>query len=49
VFGEKISIDTKSPQELLAEALTVAAASDVIVAVVGEASEMSGEAARRTS
>ena len=49
VFGEKISIDTKSPQELLAEALTVAAASDVIVAVVGEASEMSGEAASRTS
>ena len=49
VFGEKISIDTRSPQELLAEALTVAAASDVIVAVVGEASEMSGEAASRTS
>ena len=49
VFGEKISIDTRSPQELIAEALTVAAASDVIVAVVGEASEMSGEAASRTS
>jgi beta-glucosidase len=49
VFGEKISIDSRSPQELIAEALTVAAASDVIVAVVGEASEMSGEAASRTS
>jgi len=49
VFGEKISIDTRSPQELIAEALSVAAASDVIVAVVGEASEMSGEAASRTS
>lgn len=49
VFGEKISIDTRSAQELLAEALSVAAASDVIVAVVGEASEMSGEAASRTS
>jgi beta-glucosidase len=49
VFGEKISIDSRSPQELLAEALSVAAASDVIVAVVGEASEMSGEAASRTS
>jgi beta-glucosidase len=49
VFGEKISIDTRSPQELLAEALAVAAASDVIVAVVGEASEMSGEAASRAS
>jgi len=49
VFGEKISIDTRSSQELIAEALTVAAASDVIVAVVGEASEMSGEAASRTS
>ena len=49
VFGEKISIDTRTPQELLAEALAVAAASDVIVAVVGEASEMSGEAASRTT
>jgi beta-glucosidase len=49
VFGEKISIDSRSPQELLAEALTVAAASDVIVAVVGEASEMSGEAASRSN
>ena len=49
VFGEKISIDSRSPQELLAEALSVAAASDVIVAVVGEASEMSGEAASRSN
>jgi beta-glucosidase len=49
VFGEKISIDTRTPQALLSEALAVAAASDVIVAVVGEASEMSGEAASRTS
>ncbi|MBW2961984.1 beta-glucosidase BglX [Mesonia aestuariivivens] len=49
VFGPKIVISEKSPEELLAEALKVAQEADVIVAVVGEASEMSGEAASRTN
>ncbi|APG61413.1 beta-glucosidase BglX [Christiangramia salexigens] len=49
VFGERISIDDRSPEALLKEAIEVAKTSDVIVAVVGEATEMSGEAASRTN
>ncbi|HEX7845266.1 MAG TPA: beta-glucosidase BglX, partial [Chitinophagaceae bacterium] len=48
VFGTKIDIDKRSPDEMLKEALDIAAKADVIVAVVGEASEMSGEAASRS-
>jgi beta-glucosidase len=48
VFGTRIDIDKRGPDELQAEALNVAHRSDVIVAVVGEASEMSGEASSRT-
>ena len=48
VFGTRIDIDKRNPAEMLTEALNVANQSDVIVAVVGEASEMSGEAASRT-
>jgi beta-glucosidase len=48
VFGEKVDIDPRSPQELINEAVTAANRADVVVAVVGEASEMSGEAASRT-
>jgi beta-glucosidase len=48
VFGTRIDIDKRSPDAMLSEAIAVAKKSDVIVAVVGEASEMSGEAASRT-
>ncbi|MFD0977602.1 beta-glucosidase BglX [Salinimicrobium gaetbulicola] len=48
VFGSRIEISKESSEELLQDALKVAKAADVIVAVVGEASEMSGEAASRT-
>ncbi|MFD2516472.1 beta-glucosidase BglX [Salinimicrobium flavum] len=48
VFGPRIQISEESPEEMLQEALRIANASDVVVAVVGEASEMSGEAASRT-
>ncbi|MEO9513112.1 MAG: beta-glucosidase BglX [Flavobacteriaceae bacterium] len=48
VFGSRITIDERSPEELLQEALAVATTSDIVVAVVGEATEMSGEAASRT-
>ena len=48
VFGERISIDGRVPDDLLNEALEVAGRADVIVAVVGEASEMTGEAASRS-
>ncbi len=48
VFGPKIEISEESPEALLEEAIEAARASDVVVAVVGEASEMSGEASSRT-
>lgn len=48
VFGTRIDIDKRSPQEMIEEAVGIANQSDVIVAVVGEASEMSGESASRS-
>ena len=48
VFGPRATIDKRRPGELLEEALSIAKQSDVVVAVVGEASEMSGESASRT-
>lgn len=48
VFGPRIEIDERTPEILLEEALKLAQKSDVVVAVVGEATEMSGEAASRT-
>ena len=48
VFGERVSVDATSPDQLIAAALEVAGKADVIVAVVGEASEMSGESASRS-
>ncbi|MDX1328394.1 MAG: glycoside hydrolase family 3 C-terminal domain-containing protein, partial [Arenibacter sp.] len=48
VFGPRIEIDARTPEEMLQEALDLANTSDVVVAVVGEATEMSGEAASRT-
>jgi len=48
VFGTRIDIDKRSPQEMIDEAVGIANRSDVIVAVVGEASEMSGESSSRS-
>ena len=48
VFGTRIDIDKRTADEMLNEALGIANRSDVVIAVVGEASEMSGEAASRT-
>src|SRR5687768_1350608 len=48
VFGLRVDIDKRSADEMLNEALETANKSDIIVAVVGEASEMSGEAASRS-
>jgi beta-glucosidase len=45
--GPKVEIDPRSPDSMIAEALAVAQKSDIIVAVVGEAAEMSGESASR--
>jgi beta-glucosidase len=48
VFGERIDIDARTPENMLKEALAVSAKADVVVAVVGEASEMSGESSSRS-
>ncbi|MDP2206787.1 MAG: beta-glucosidase BglX [Alphaproteobacteria bacterium] len=45
--GEKVDIDPRPPADMIAEALACAEKADVIVAVVGEAQEMSGEASCR--
>jgi beta-glucosidase len=49
VFGTRIDIDERSPDAMLQEAVSTARRADVVVAVVGEASEMSGESANRTN
>ncbi|MFT3703290.1 MAG: beta-glucosidase BglX [Agriterribacter sp.] len=48
MFGKSLGRDTRSDETLLKEALDVATQSDVIVAALGEAAEMTGEAASRT-
>lgn len=48
-FGEEISIDKRSPDEMIEEALNISASADVIVAVVGEAADMTGEASSMTN
>ncbi|MDG3581526.1 beta-glucosidase BglX [Galbibacter pacificus] len=48
VFGPRVEISNETPETLLKEAVAAAEKSDVVVAVVGEATEMSGEAASRT-
>ena len=48
VFGTRIEIDQRSPEIMLNEALNISKNADVIVAVVGEATEMSGESSSRS-
>ncbi|MDH7463548.1 beta-glucosidase BglX [Chitinophagaceae bacterium 26-R-25] len=42
-FGQEIEIDTRSPQQMIDEAVIAASKADVIVAVLGEAADMTGE------
>jgi beta-glucosidase len=49
VFGRTIPRDNRSDADLLNEAVAIANQSEVVVAVLGEASEMSGEASSRTN
>ncbi len=50
VFGEpEIETDQRSPEEMINEAVDAANKSDIIVAVVGEAADMSGEASSRAN
>ena len=48
MFGRELGRDSRTDEQLLNEALAVARRSDVIVAALGEASEMSGESSCRT-
>ena len=48
VFGTEIDIDKRSPKELLDEAVAVAAKSDIVVAALGEAADMTGESSSRS-
>jgi beta-glucosidase len=48
VFGPRIEIDERPAEAMLKEAVAAAKSADVIVAVVGEATEMSGESSSRT-
>jgi len=48
VFGKTTNRDNRPVKEILDEAVKVAAQADVIVAAVGESSEMSGECASRS-
>ncbi len=49
MFGKSLGRDKRPDSVLLHEALDIASQSDVIVAALGEAAEMSGESASRTS
>lgn len=49
MFGRSLNRDNRSDQQLLDEALKIASQADVIVAALGESSEMSGESSSRTN
>ena len=49
MFGKTLHRDSRTSEELLAEALKIANQSDVIVAALGESAEMSGESSSRTN
>ncbi len=49
MFGKTLNRDKRSASELLQQALSAADSADVIVAALGEAAEMSGEASSRTN
>lgn len=48
LFGRSLNRDQRTDEELQAEALKIAGQADVIVAAMGESSEMSGESSSRT-
>lgn len=48
-FGKEFEKDNRSDEEILAEALTVANNADVVIATLGESTEMSGESSSRSN
>jgi beta-glucosidase len=49
MFGKTLHRDSRTKEELTAEALKIASQSDVIIAALGESAEMSGESSSRTN
>ncbi|MFK2357560.1 beta-glucosidase BglX [Bacteroides fragilis] len=49
MFGRSLNRNNRTDQQLLDEALKIASQADVIVAALGESSEMSGESSSRTN
>jgi beta-glucosidase len=49
MFGRDILRDTRSDEDIIKEAVDIAKKSDVVVAALGESSEMSGESSSRTN
>ena len=47
VFGPEIEPETRSAEDMMNEAVTAAEKSDVVVAVLGEAADMTGESSSR--
>ena len=48
IFGKDTHWDSRPEEDMIAEALALAAKSDVVVAALGESAEMSGESASRS-
>ena len=48
MFGRELGRDSRSDAQLLSEALAIARRSDVVIAALGESSEMSGESSSRS-
>ena len=49
MFGREIPRDNRPEQEIIDEAVKLARRADVVVAALGESSEMSGESSSRTN
>ncbi len=48
VFGPEITVDTRTPSDMIKEAVDAANKADVVVAALGEAADMTGEASSRS-
>ena len=49
VFSKEMKRDSRTPKEIIDEAVAVAMKSDVVIAAIGESAEMSGESSSRTN
>src|SRR6478672_616436 len=49
MFGKSFNRDGRTKEQLLQEALNIAAQSDVVIAAIGESAEMSGESSSRSN